>query len=104
MSTRDERDERGRDRAWAIHHHISTGAYGGWRCGSVVPQDTGRNWAWSNMTRARSNPRADRASEPTADLLAALRDATLSSTYVSMGSRRTASVHEFYRYPARFSP
>lgn len=36
--------------------------------------------------------------------LTALRDAALDSTYVSLGGRRTVSVHEFYRYPARFSP
>ncbi|MGQ0744930.1 MAG: TRM11 family SAM-dependent methyltransferase [Acidimicrobiales bacterium] len=36
--------------------------------------------------------------------LIALRRAALDSTYVSLGSRRTASPHEFYRYPARFSP
>jgi hypothetical protein len=34
----------------------------------------------------------------------ALRDAALSRTPVSLGPRRTASPHEFYRYPARFSP
>jgi hypothetical protein len=34
----------------------------------------------------------------------ALRDAALDAGYVSLGSRRTASPHEFYRYPARFSP
>ena len=33
-----------------------------------------------------------------------LRDAALDTTYVSLGSRRTSSPHEFYRYPARFSP
>ncbi len=33
-----------------------------------------------------------------------LRKATLDTRYVSLGGRRTASVHEFYRYPARFSP
>ena len=37
-------------------------------------------------------------------LLVALRQRALDSTYVSLGGRRTASVHEFYRYPARFSP
>jgi hypothetical protein len=36
--------------------------------------------------------------------LPALRSAALNSTYVSLGGRRTVSVHEFYRYPARFSP
>lgn len=36
--------------------------------------------------------------------LEGLRVAALDSTYVSLGGRRTASVHEFYRYPARFSP
>ena len=36
--------------------------------------------------------------------LSALREAALDSAYVSLGSRRTASPHEFYRYPARFSP
>jgi hypothetical protein len=55
------------------------------------------------MTGARSGA-AEASGEPTAAQLVALREATLSSTYVSMGSRRTTSVHEFYRYPARFSP
>lgn len=36
--------------------------------------------------------------------LVRLRDAALSRTPVSLGLRRTASPHEFYRYPARFSP
>lgn len=36
--------------------------------------------------------------------LAALRHAVTDGTYVSIGSRRTASPHEFYRYPARFPP
>lgn len=36
--------------------------------------------------------------------LTMLRDAALSRTPVSLGSRRTASPHEFYRYPARFTP
>ena len=38
------------------------------------------------------------------DLLQNLRLAVLDSANVSRGGRRTASVHEFYRYPARFSP
>jgi hypothetical protein len=33
-----------------------------------------------------------------------LRQAALDRSYVSIGDRRTTSVHEFYRYPARFSP
>ncbi len=37
-------------------------------------------------------------------LLENLRLATLDRSYVSLGGRRTGSVHEFYRYPARFSP
>jgi hypothetical protein len=41
---------------------------------------------------------------PGAAELQAIRNATLDRSYVSMGSRRTSSVHEFYRYPARFSP
>jgi hypothetical protein len=41
---------------------------------------------------------------PGASQLDAIRSATLDRSYVSMGSRRTSSVHEFYRYPARFSP
>src|SRR5215469_8349210 len=36
--------------------------------------------------------------------IGALREAALSRTPVSIGSRRTASPHEYYRYPARFSP
>src|SRR5664280_1157548 len=38
------------------------------------------------------------------DRFSAVRDAALDTAYVSLGSRRTASPHEFYRYPARFSP
>lgn len=33
-----------------------------------------------------------------------VRDAALSRAPISLGVRRTASPHEFYRYPARFSP
>ena len=33
-----------------------------------------------------------------------IREAALDTTSISLGGRRTASVHEFYRYPARFSP
>jgi hypothetical protein len=36
--------------------------------------------------------------------LVRLRDAALSRAPVSLGPRRTASPHEYYRYPARFSP
>jgi DNA modification methylase len=39
-----------------------------------------------------------------ADSVSSLRSAVLDTSYVSLGSRRTASPHEFYRYPARFSP
>lgn len=39
-----------------------------------------------------------------ATALAGLRDAALSRTPVSLGLRRTASPHEYYRYPARFAP
>ena len=38
------------------------------------------------------------------DALTGLRTAVLSHTPISLGPRRTASPHEFYRYPARFSP
>src|ERR1035437_1861328 len=36
--------------------------------------------------------------------LGEFRAAVLDGGYVSLGSRRTASPHEFYRYPARFTP
>lgn len=36
--------------------------------------------------------------------LEAIRDAALSRSPVSLGPRRTASPHEYYRYPARFAP
>jgi hypothetical protein len=36
--------------------------------------------------------------------LGEFRAAVLDASYVSLGSRRTASPHEFYRYPARFTP
>lgn len=38
------------------------------------------------------------------DRLKSLRQAAFDSSYISLGGRRTESVHEFYRYPARFSP
>jgi len=38
------------------------------------------------------------------DALERLRNAVLNRTPVSLGPRRTASPHEFYRYPARFAP
>jgi hypothetical protein len=41
---------------------------------------------------------------PTVSQLATLRNAALSRTPVSLGPRRTASPHEYYRYPARFAP
>jgi len=41
---------------------------------------------------------------PDSDALARLAAAALSRAPVSLGQRRTASPHEFYRYPARFSP
>lgn len=45
-------------------------------------------------------------SSPTipSDKLGSLRKAAFDSSYISLGGRRTESVHEFYRYPARFSP
>jgi hypothetical protein len=48
--------------------------------------------------------RTDASRRPSADALASIRQAAAARTYVSLGSRRTTSVHEFYRYPARFSP
>lgn len=45
---------------------------------------------------------------PTADWshedLARVEDAVADHAYISLGSRRTDSVHELYRYPGRFSP
>lgn len=38
------------------------------------------------------------------EALRCVRDAALSGAPISLGVRRTASPHEFYRYPARFSP
>ena len=43
-------------------------------------------------------------SMPDPTLMLNLRRDALDSSYISLGGRRTASVHEFYRYPARFSP
>lgn len=42
--------------------------------------------------------------EPSEQALLELREAAVDQTVVSLGSRRTNSPHEFYRYPARFSP
>ncbi len=36
--------------------------------------------------------------------LGGIRSVVLDRVYISVGSRRTNSVHEFYRYPARFTP
>ena len=38
------------------------------------------------------------------EALEGVRVAALSRTPISLGIRRTVSPHEFYRYPARFSP
>ena len=43
-------------------------------------------------------------SKISSDRLSNLRKAAFDSSYISLGGRRTGSVHEFYRYPARFSP
>src|ERR1035438_9226049 len=43
-------------------------------------------------------------SSPHSDKLELIRSAVLDGGYLSLGSRRTASPHEFYRYPARFTP
>jgi hypothetical protein len=51
-------------------------------------------------------PKVEYLGVSTADsqALAQIREAALSRTPISLGVRRTASAHEFYRYPARFSP
>lgn len=41
---------------------------------------------------------------PVLGLLDEVKRAALDTSYVSMGTRRLNSVHEYYRYPARFSP
>jgi DNA methylase len=41
---------------------------------------------------------------PDPEALERLREAALDDRYVSMGGRRTLTVHEFYRYPGRFTP
>ncbi|HLF44631.1 MAG TPA: DNA methyltransferase [Acidimicrobiia bacterium] len=41
---------------------------------------------------------------PTPTVLEGFLEATLDRAPVSLGTRRTGSPHEFYRYPARFSP
>lgn len=52
------------------------------------------------VNRAQLGRLASADAEP----LVALRESALETTYVSIGNRRTASPHEFYRYPARFPP
>lgn len=52
------------------------------------------------MGQCKRTPPVSATSEP----FARLRSATLDRTPVSLGPRRTASPHEFYRYPAKFSP
>lgn len=60
------------------------------------------------MIGASGGERALRANRPRVsvdlDALSHVREAALSRTPISIGIRRTASPHEFYRYPARFSP
>lgn len=56
------------------------------------------------MSTTGPDARTRQRFKPSADALTGLRDAALSKTYVSLGSRRTKTPHEFYRYPARFSP
>ncbi len=56
------------------------------------------------MTIIGKDARAPKLKEPDSDALRALREAALSTTFISLGSRRTKTPHEFYRYPARFSP
>lgn len=47
---------------------------------------------------------ADPICNSNAEKFELLRSAVLDGRYLSLGSRRTASPHEFYRYPARFTP
>jgi hypothetical protein len=51
-----------------------------------------------NVTTGNVGTRLDR------EALLGLKAASLSRAPISLGSRRTNSPHEFYRYPARFSP
>ena len=56
------------------------------------------------MTTTTAGRFLDRRGTSRRQGLEALRDAVSDRSYVSIGSRRTASPHEFYRYPARFPP
>ena len=56
------------------------------------------------METSRSTGAGSSFVVPTTDSLVALREAALSQKPVSFGKRRTDSPHEFYRYPARFTP
>ena len=57
------------------------------------------------MARSRTAELVDeRGGNVCVSKLEHLRNAALEQTYVSLGGRRTNSVHEFYRYPARFTP
>lgn len=57
------------------------------------------------MARSRTaEPIEGRNKDISVTKLECLRKAALEQTYVSLGGRRTNSVHEFYRYPARFTP
>lgn len=64
-----------------------------------APED-GKSSYHPNVADSMSNSSV----APSATGLAALREAAESRAYVSLGQRRTSSPHEFYRYPARFSP
>lgn len=61
---------------------------------------------WTPSRGRTVRPRLEYLGVSTADsqALARIREAALSRTPISLGVRRTASAHEFYRYPARFSP
>ena len=50
------------------------------------------------------NKMAKHGAKPETMLLTRLRAASLDTAPLSLGHRRTASPHEFYRYPARFAP
>ena len=61
-------------------------------------------WLGAEVPREPSVPARAPHLDPKGDALQNLRAAALSGTPISLGARRTSSLHEFYRYPGRFSP
>jgi DNA modification methylase len=88
---------------------FGTGGLGG-RSNVYLPTRPGSPGSARRRRSVRGEcPTASKKSLPMAplqktDLLAGVLEAALDSAPISLGGRRTLTPHEFYRYPARFSP